>query len=272
MSSLSWCFTILLSTLALVDIDLTQHYTLTNPLLTSSRSLASTQFNESLLVVSSSSSSDQQWFFTSTSVTPYYRLHTVAKDENVALDVDNYNGRNAIDMHFYYVQERSGQYWMLDEQDDGSIKISNNYTGPDVFLDVGADSLKPTLRAADGKGTRWTLNGPGATASPSASSALSSSVSATTMISSVSRTGSASPTSACTSACSASSTALESDGDSGKASPGKIAGIAVGAVAGLTLVGAIAWYALKKHRESRGRDVDSDGGPTGMSSMPFIRA
>lgn len=59
--------------------------------------------------------------------------------QSCRLDVDDYNDRNAIDMHFYYAQERSRQYWLLDGRDDGSVKTSNNYTETEIFLDIDVE-------------------------------------------------------------------------------------------------------------------------------------
>lgn len=42
-------------------------------------------------------------------------------------------------MHFYYAQERSRQYWLLDGRDDGSVKTSNNYTETEIFLDIDVE-------------------------------------------------------------------------------------------------------------------------------------
>lgn len=251
----------------MADIDLAARYILTNPLLGPARSLASTSLNDSLLVVSSSSDSSQSWYFTTTSDSDYYHLHTVQKGDFNVLDIDNYYGRNTIDMHFYYIQpERTGQYWQLNSQDDGSVKISNNFTGPDMFLDIDATSLQPTLKAQDSPGQRWTLSSPGAT--PTATSTTkAASPSFTTMSSGVSRSGSSGlPSSTCTAQCTVTNTPLA---ESSKLSTGTIAGIAVGSAALLgILIGALVYW---RHRRNRDRGVGQVGTlPGPMRSRPIL--
>ena len=251
----------------MADIDFAARYTLTNPTLGSSRFLASTSFNDSLLVVSSSSDFSQTWYFTSTSVLDYYRLHTVAKGDQNALDVDNYYGRNSIDMHFYYVQERSGQYWQLSEQSDGSVKISNNFTGPDMFLDIDQTSLKPTLRAGDSSGTRWTLSSPGSTPTATGATRLAS-PSITTMSTTASR--SVSSTKSSSTSVSESSAANTSSVESNEMSTGTVAGIAVGSVAAVgLLIGALVyWCCFRKNRKPGFEAVATGPGP--MRSRPIL--
>ncbi|KAF2630091.1 hypothetical protein BU25DRAFT_265478 [Macroventuria anomochaeta] len=260
-----WLF-ILLSSFVMADIDLTARYALINPLLGSSRSLASTSLNDSLLVAPSTSDSSQSWYFTSTSSTDYYRLHTVAKGDQNALDVDNYYGSNSIDMHFYYVQPRSGQFWKVSKQSDGSVKISNNYTGSDIFLDIDESNLKPTLRAGDGEGTRWTLSSPGSTPTATDVTTLASPL-ATTMSTavSISRSSAVStgPGSTCTVECSATNTPSPKPG---KLSTGAIAGIVVG---GAIVLGAVVGLLLyRRWRNSRAAQLPDR--PARMTSNPML--
>lgn len=266
------CLSVLVS-ISTADIDFTSQFALTNPLLGGSLSLSSTPLNDSVLVVSSDTSTNQTWFFTPTSRADYYRLHTLQKGNESALDVDNYYGENSIDLHFYYVQERSGQYWRVAEQGDGSVKISNNFTGPDIFLDVDAPSLKPTLRAGDGDGTRWTMKSP-ASAPTDASSTTASTPQATTMgtvVSSAAASGVVSSSGsggAASSACTAECSATSSPKGSSKLSSGAIAGIVVGAVVGVALLIFGAWFLLGRGGSDENKDNVQK--PTQMSTDPMI--
>ncbi|KAF2026789.1 carbohydrate-binding module family 13 protein, partial [Setomelanomma holmii] len=142
----------------MADIKTDAKYVLSNALIGSTHALASTSTNDSVVVVQSSESdASQSWYFVETSTSGYYRLHTQQKGDYAALDVYNYNGKNSIDLHLYAIGENTGQYWNLNKQDDGSVKISNQFTGPDIYLDVVKDTLQPTLAAKDGPGQRWTL-------------------------------------------------------------------------------------------------------------------
>lgn len=138
----------------MAELQVNARYVLTNPLIGPTNALASTSANDTVVVGPTNSDGSQSWYFLETSTSGYYRLHTEQKGDYVALDVFNYNGKNTIDLHMYSVQENTGQHWHLDKQDDGSVKISNLFTGSDIYLDVIQDTLQPTLAAKDGPGQR----------------------------------------------------------------------------------------------------------------------
>lgn len=244
-------------TLAAADIDLTARYILTNLLLSSSQSLSSTLFNDTLLVTSGTSESSQTWYLSGTSTPSHYRLHTAQKGEQYALDVDNYNGKNAIDMHFYAVQDRTGQYWSFNKQGDGTFKISNNYTGSSIFLDLDEDTLKPTLRAGDGEGTKWTMSALGESPTPTVTAGVTK-LATPSMSATASSSASESDTnattadeqSACTASCSATSTGTA---EKSKISTSAITGIAVGGVAvlGALIGGLVFWYCRWRNRRTQ---------------------
>jgi hypothetical protein len=131
-------------------------YVLTNSLIGSKNALGSTLANDSIVVAPSTIDGSQSWYFLETSSTGYYRLHTEQKGDFAALDVFNYNGKNTIDLHMYSVQDNTGQQWRMNKQDDGSVKINNQFTGSDIYLDVIEKTLQPTLAAKDGPGQRCT--------------------------------------------------------------------------------------------------------------------
>jgi hypothetical protein len=125
----------------MADVKPGTKYILTNFLMGPTNTLASTSANDSVIVVPSKSDGSQAWYFLATSTLGYYRLDTEQKGNFTALDVFNYNGKNTIDLHVYSVQDNTGQYWRLNKQDDGSVKINNQFTGPDILLDVIKDTL-----------------------------------------------------------------------------------------------------------------------------------
>jgi hypothetical protein len=228
----------------MADVKSGSKYVLTNPLIGSSKALASTSFNDSVLVVPTNPDGSQSWYFVETSTSGYYRLHTEQKGDFAALDVFSYNGKNTIDLHMFAVQEKTGQYWQLSKQGDGSFKINNQYTGPDIYLDVVKDTLQPTLAARDGPGQRWTLSELGSqpTATPSTSGTATASRSGIT---------STPPSTTATAGISTiSATAGAGGSHSDGLAKGVIAGIAAGsAVAVIALIaGALFVWRRRRHR------------------------
>ncbi|KAF3050005.1 hypothetical protein E8E11_009658 [Didymella keratinophila] len=154
------------STMAGVEIN--AQYVLTNGLLGADSVLASTSSNDSAIISSKSETEDAQtWFFSQPTSASYYRLHTVEKGEGYALDIRNYYGDSTMDLRFFAIQDRTGQYWHLDKRDDGSVKLSSEFQ-PDLYLDVVKDDLQPTLRATDSPGQHWTLSRVGSSPTSSA--------------------------------------------------------------------------------------------------------
>jgi hypothetical protein len=195
--------------------------------------LASTPDNDTLLIEPVDSSRSQLWYFGDTGVDDYYRLHTEDKGDDYALSTYNYEGSQTIDLRFKAREDADGQYWRLDQQSDGSVKLSNNQAGPDTYLDVEDGSLKPMLAARDSPNQEWTissLGSPTSTQSPIASS------SHTASSSTFKTTTTPATSSSCISKCSATSTPSDTPSDSKTLGTGKIIGIAVGAAGILALV------------------------------------
>ncbi|KAF2249311.1 hypothetical protein BU26DRAFT_519429 [Trematosphaeria pertusa] len=219
----------------MVQIDLSAKYLLTSEALGSSKALASTGSNDSLLIEPTDSGDSQLWYFTPSALEDHFRLHTIQKGDFAALDVYNYNGRNSLDLHFYANQELTGQYWRVDDWGDGSVRLSNNFTGPDIHLEVNADNWKLTLAGGDTSGQHWTLSLPGETSTAATSRTPGPKTSFTT-----------NSTGSCTSSCSATATS----GAQNDLSKAQIGGIAGGSVAGALLVaaGAIFWWQRSRRR------------------------
>lgn len=154
------------------SIGLTMHHILTDQLFGLSCSLAPINLDDLLISVSSSSHFSQSWYFIVTSEWGYYYLNTVQQDDFDVLDVDNYYGRNSTNMHIYYIWPE--QYWRLDQRDNGSVKTSDNFTGPDMLLDIVKENLRSTTKAQCLPGQRWTLKSPSGLNSMSLPSTASS--------------------------------------------------------------------------------------------------
>ncbi|CAI6331923.1 unnamed protein product [Periconia digitata] len=139
----------------MATIDFSSTYLLTNSMLGSSGILGSTLNNDTLVIEPPKSSQNQLWFVTATEDQGSYRLHTVQKGDNYALDI-NYE---TLDLRFFDVgQGQGGQKWKFDTSDDGTFKLSNNYTGPDKHLEVTRCCLKMILANGDNPGQHWGLH------------------------------------------------------------------------------------------------------------------
>ena len=189
--------------------------------------LASTPDNDTLIIEPVDSSRSQLWYFEQTDLDEYYRLHTEDKGDDYALSTYNYEGSQTIDLRFKEKEDADGQYWRLDTQSDGSVKISNSQAGPDTYLDVEDGSLKPMLAARDSPNQEWTLSSLGSPASMQTPTA--SSTSWTTIATPATSTS-------CTSECSASNSPSSSPSGSSNFGTGKIVGVVIGSAAAIALI------------------------------------
>ena len=128
-------------------------------------------------------------------------------------------------LRFLAIQDRTGQYWHLDKQDDGSVKLSSEFQ-PDLYLDVVKDDLQPTLRATDSPGQHWILSRVGS--SPTSSATPSASV--------TSSPSSSTSTASATSTTSGSSSIQDLSSSNKGLSTGAKRGIAAGVVVGVIAV------------------------------------
>ncbi|KAF2201019.1 hypothetical protein GQ43DRAFT_440978 [Delitschia confertaspora ATCC 74209] len=237
----------------MVHIDLSSKYTITNVFFGSSKALSSTLRNDSLIIVpiGSGTGTDQLWYFTETNTTGRYRLHTVQKGDFYAVDISSYSGQNSITVHFVSVEEKTGQYWAFDTWEDGSVRISNDFTGPDIHLGVDEETLIANIFGGDNEGQHWRLDrlGPSPTVTSAATTVLNTSIpSLTGKPTSPSPTSCASSTSACSVAA---ATAVVHDNKK-KLSTGSIVGVTIGGVFGLVaLIASIILYLKWRERRRR---------------------
>lgn len=174
----------------------------------------------------------------------YFRLHTPATGDAKSLDVLNDNGFSSKEVRFYTTGDYSGQLWKRDPWGDGTYKLSNNFTGPNVHLDMLTNSYHPYLESGKGSAPRWIFE----EADGEATSAVTSSLQAvaTSVLPAGTQTLSTSSTSAAPTpmvSLPASTTPRE------RATPlGAIIGSAIGGLAALTICICAVIYVLRRKR------------------------
>lgn len=179
------------------------------------------------------------WHFTPAPYFGYFRLHTLANGDTKSLDVNNTNDTSSTGVHLVQTGEYTGQFWRLDSWGDGTYRLSNNFTGPYVYLDLDVASMTPYLRYGDGVAQNWefiNVTDEDTSAVTSSSQAVATSVPAAGT-----QTLSTTP----------SSTIFSSANTSSRGKPisvGMIAGIAIGGLAALTLCICAIIYALRRKR------------------------
>lgn len=217
----------------MATIDASKTYMFTNAYTQSPKALAAITGSSSVVMQGTAADvpKNQQWFLSATSLPPFYRLHTVAGGADLALDILNDSGTGSTGLRMTGTGTATGQYWRFDSWDGGSdFRLSNNYTGLDMHLDVYSDTLEPHLAPGDLSGQHWTL-----TEVRAASSTTTAAVTHTS--------SSTSPTGTATEAPLPGSPHL---------SAGAIAGIAGGGAAILVFIGLIV-FILRRRMRRRGR-------------------
>jgi hypothetical protein len=225
-------------------INLSARYIIKTDQFGSDRALASTPDNDTLVLglIVGDTTRSQLWYFEETDLDDYYRLHTEDKGDGYSLSTYNYEGSQTTDLRFRDTEDIDAQYWRLDAQGDGNVKVSNNRAGPGSCLDIEDGSLRPFLAQGDSGDQEWTLSSfgaPAATPSPTVSTSSDATVTPVTRNS-------------CTSECTATDVASAGSSGSTGLKTGAIIGIAVGAVAGVLILVAI-WFCHRRHRQNRSR-------------------
>ncbi|KAF2792514.1 hypothetical protein K505DRAFT_326099 [Melanomma pulvis-pyrius CBS 109.77] len=252
------------------QISTNNKYTITSPLLGPSNNLASTLDTDTVIVESSNLKASQQWYFTTTPVDGYYRFHTSQKGDDYALDIRGYDGEDPFSIHFHDVDTQGkmvGQYWMIADWGDGSARISNNFTGMEVLLDVEeADGgFTALLSNADQNktGQKWSFAVVGVDASTSVTGTSSTATATpTSLVSSGTRsaTSATSKPTTVTSTPSPTSTPASGGGDGGL-SKGAIGGIAAAGIIGAVLLVAAGAYWWRRKRARAGYNLPLDHRP-----------
>ncbi|KAF3914784.1 hypothetical protein ABW20_dc0101359 [Dactylellina cionopaga] len=231
----------------MATIDTSKTYVLTN-LFTGSSKPLSLSFDQTHISIPDTVAADihtQEWFVTTTDRLPYYRLHIVSLGDALSLDVINDNDINSINVYMTSTGQYSGQYWRFDNWTSSSVgggyRLSNSFTGLNMHLDVNSGSLQAFLGTGDTSGQHWMLD------TPAASTSTSTSLTSTA-------TSSTAPTTA-TSGSATNTSAPSSNGSgSNSLSPGVIAGIAVGGVAGIALIAVIIMFLLRRKKKQTGAE------------------
>lgn len=153
---------------------------------------------------------------------------------------------------------------MIGDWGDGSARISNNFTGADVLLDVEeADGgFTALLSNADQNktGQKWNFAVVGMDASTSVTGTLSTATATPTAVLSSGTMSATSKPTTTTSSPSSTSTAVSGGGDGGL-SKGAIGGIAVAGIAGVALLVTAAALLWKRRRARAGYNLPLDHRP-----------
>ncbi|KAI4959506.1 hypothetical protein J4E86_003228 [Alternaria arbusti] len=234
-------------------INLSARYVIKTDQLGLESALASTPDNDTLVLesVSSDANPSQLWYFEETELDDYYRLHTEDKGNGNSLSTYNYEGSQTTDLRFRASEIIDAQYWRLDVQSDGNVKVSNNRAGSSSYLDIEDGSLKPFLAQGDSGKGEWTLSTFGAAAATPTSTVSTSS--------DVTTTPDATPS--CTSECTAATDVTTADdakssGLSKEATIGIAAGLSAAGL--LAIIGIAVWLWRRRRRvPSRAPSVHS---------------
>jgi hypothetical protein len=239
------------------DLEISSKYIVTNAFSGSTKALVSQSTSDQITIDTSADPTDtkRQWYMSAAEYAGFYRLHTTANGDGKSLDVLNDNGVNSITVQFATTGYFTGQFWRFDRWDDGTYRLSNNFTGVDKHLDVYSNTLQPYLGTGDLSGQHWTFSKYGASSS-SSSSAGSSSLSSKS-------SSSSNPASSSSIAAAATTSPLNT---SSGLSAGAIAGIAVGALAGLALLIFVIVFAILHRRRRSSEDLYQY--PSGISHDP----
>ncbi|KEF63545.1 uncharacterized protein A1O9_01523 [Exophiala aquamarina CBS 119918] len=252
----------------MADVDVSSIYTLTNSYTGVLQVLTSSLNDDQIMMTEAGGASNKQWVFSVTSLADHYRMHTVQNGQGQSLDVLNDNGVDSIKLRFTSTADVSGQFWRFDLWDDGTLRLSNNFTGPDMHLDVYSDTFEPHLADGSASGQHWTLQRLGSISSTTESaqtSMVSTSSAATSVLTKSTATSAAPgisslpPGSSSVSNAPSSTVAVSSSTPSASAnavnsslSSGAIAGISVGAVGVVALcVASVLLILLLRKRRKR---------------------
>jgi hypothetical protein len=240
------------------DLEISSKYIVTNAFSGPTKALVSQSTSDQISIDSSADPTDtkRQWYMSVAEYAGFYRLHTTATGDSKSLDVLNDNGVNSITLQFATSGLFTGQFWRFDKWDDGTYRLSNNFTGVDKHLDVYSNTLLPYLGTGDLSGQHWTFSKYAASSSSSSSSASSSSLSSKS-------SGSSQPASSSSIAAAA---ATAPPNTSSGLSAGAIAGIAIGAVAALALLIGVVVFAILHRRRRSPEDLYQY--PSGTSHDP----
>lgn len=122
--------------------------------------LASSEKNNTVLVEPESSEAKQfqQWEVSLSEFLGLYRLSTTQQTRNGrSLDIFDDNGTESRASWFSPTGYYTGQFWRLEPSVNGTYRLSNNFTGPDKYLDGFSEALLPQLSRSDSPSQYWTF-------------------------------------------------------------------------------------------------------------------
>lgn len=98
--------------------------------------------------------SGQYWQLESSHSSSKYTLHTQFLGPNKRLDV---YGNDKTKPHLADAGNYSGQIWTITAWGDGTFRLTNEYSGSGLHLDVYSDTKVPFLGDGDHSGQHWTF-------------------------------------------------------------------------------------------------------------------
>ncbi|USP74154.1 hypothetical protein yc1106_01428 [Curvularia clavata] len=226
-------------------LELSENYIVRNKHASTDYQLVVTD-NDGLSMDDYGNSDESLWYLTATSYDGYFRIHTPEGGDEKALDVSNDNGTSSEDVYLAATEETSGQFWRLDQWDDGSYKLSNNFTGPDVYLGMYSDGMGVGLSSDDGEEQYWVFTNANdkTTSTDDSSSSRATATSVRPAGTQIISTTAPASTASLPAAISPASTHSR-----GKPlSPGAIIGTAIGGLTTLVLCACALIYALRRKR------------------------
>lgn len=153
-----------------ISIDPAAYYRLTNAYLGTSQSLDVVNDgpnSRKLKMAASGNYSGQFWHFVllngpgspNPHPNPRYSLRTQFRGEGFSLDVRNNAGTNSRSLQLAPTGNYSGQFWSITPWLDstGTVRLTNDFTGPDVHLDTYADTHEPFLDTGNQSGQHWRM-------------------------------------------------------------------------------------------------------------------
>ena len=103
--------------------------------------------------------SGQRWRFVSYTNRPgTYYVYSQFLGSNKRLDV---YGNDKTKPHLADAGNYSGQIWSVTPWGDGTYRLTNAYSGPDLHLDVYSNTKVPFLGDGNHSGQHWTLTSKG---------------------------------------------------------------------------------------------------------------
>ncbi|KAF9522635.1 hypothetical protein CPB83DRAFT_864200 [Crepidotus variabilis] len=220
---------------------------------------AGTSSSGTLQMASAGAFSGQYWQleYNPASSTSTYALFTQFLGETKRLDV---YGDDATKPHLAAGGSYSGQIWTIAAWGDGTFRLSNAFSGSNMFLDVYSDTQIPFLEAAEHSGQHWTFTPLDGQAAAAPSPGATTHVPSTVTSSGASNTSlpNSPPQPAASDHSSPSGAAIIGSSKKSSVNAGAIAGGVIGGLAVLGILVALAFYLRRRRNRAAGVTTNHD--------------